>query len=478
MNQAESIEQMTATTPHPKSSSLMCNAAWMAWSGTISIANSVVLWVALARWREAPELGRFTVVMSAYLIFVILCSLGLGPYLASEVALRKDRYPLIASASALLLTWAAICTALMSVSGFFISQSHEVWLATALLSLAMLPTGLITVAEAVFTACGRAHVIAQATTLENLLRTIVPLALLYRGYGLPLICLSFVGVRLAACAFYAIVARRHLAALRLVEWTVVRELAAKVPTFAGMIILTALHGQVAAILVNRLGGETAAAEFGAASRFLLPLAVLLPSYASVMQPEAARLAAISLTRLGEFLSRSMGVVIALTLPFAVGATLVAQSLLTTVFGARYAGAAVALSLYTLSLVPFGLVMIVSRGLIATGTQHIDLIGNAAAVATNLIVNLLLIPRYGAAGAAAAQLCSMSVLAAIEIGYATRRLFHLSMWRAVMICTWPLGLMTLAVWQARQLGLWGAVATGGIVYLGCMWFKRHELKFGV
>ena len=33
--------------------SLLRNAAWMVWSASLSIANSVVLWALMARWRQA-----------------------------------------------------------------------------------------------------------------------------------------------------------------------------------------------------------------------------------------------------------------------------------------------------------------------------------------------------------------------------------------------------------------------------------------
>jgi O-antigen/teichoic acid export membrane protein len=467
----------SAPTPSAQSSSLFRNAAWMAWSGAISIANSIVLWAVVARWRTPEELGRFTIVMSVGTIFIMLCSLGLGPYLTSEIARRKQRHAFIASATGYLLAWSAVCAVAMIATGFAVSDSAEVHLAIAILSLALLPTGLISIAEPVFTAAGRSRVIAQATTVENLLRTIVPLVVLARGYGLPWVFAVLVLGRLMACAIYALVARGHLAALRQAQWPLVREIARHTPTFAGVTVLATLHWQMAAVLAGKLGGEAVAAQFGVASRVMIPVSVLLASFATVIQPAASRLAAVSLSGLGEFLSRNVKLVLALALPMAVGILLLGRDALTLVFGPHYASAALPLSLLSISIIPFSLVMITARGLVATGKQQIDLLGNAAAVAANLAFNLLLIPRYGATGAAIAQLLSVTILAAVEVGYATRRLFRLELLRALVACAWPLALMTLVVWQARHWGLWGAVATGGAVYLGCLWLTRRDLRFG-
>lgn len=480
----ESPPSPESTSSHPASphhrTSILRNAAWMVWSASLGIANSVVLWALMARWRETEELGRFTIVMSVGSIFIILCSFGLGPYLTSEIARRseKERGPFIASAAYYLLGWSVICAAVMTGIGFVVSSSPQVHWANAVLSLAMLPTGLISIAEPTFTAYGRARVIAMASTTENLARTVVPMVLLYRGYGLSAIFLMIVVSRLVACAVYALVLRHRLKALALAQWSLIREIASKTPTFAGVTILAALHWQAAAILVGRLSGEAEAAQFGVASRILIPVSVLLASFATVIQPTATRLAVTSMEKLGEFLSHHLKLIISLALPMAVGIILLSRDALVLVFGKKYAPAAVPLSLLAVSVIPFALVMIIARGLVATSKQHIDLVGNAVGVAANIALNLYLIPRYGATGAAIAQLLSMTVVAGVEVGYSTARLFRLTVWRVVIACGWPLALMTLVVWQARHFGLWGAVAAGGAVYLACLWFNRRELKLGV
>ena len=440
------------------------NTAWLVWSGAISIANGVVLWVAMARWREAAEVGQFASVMSVYGIFLTLCSLGLGPYLASEIARRPACKQFVASAVSLLFSWSVVCAIAMAVTGYVISPSPRAQQATAVLSLAMLPIGLISVAEAVFVALGRARVIALATTTENLLRAVIPLFLLYRGYTLPVICLSFVGVRVAACVAYAIVARERLKALRTPAWELAREIAAVTPTFAGVTILAAVHWQIGTVLAGRLGGETAAAEFGVSSRFLVPVTVLLFGYVSVVQPVAGRLAANSLNQLGEFLSRGLRLVIALALPLAAGGWLLGRELLILLFGPRYAGAAAPLGLLATSVIPLGVVLIASRGLIATGRQRFDLLGNLIGVVSNVALNFALIPRYGAAGAAAAQLLSMTAMAVVETRYGTGPLFELQVWRAIWLCRRPMALMAIALWLARGWGFGWEVICAGSGYL--------------
>ncbi len=444
--------------------SIWRNTLWMAWSGAINIANSVVLWMALARWRTAAEVGQFATVMSLYTIFITVCGLGLTPYLASELACRKERRRFLSSASLLILVTSGVCTLAMMVAGRMTNQAASAQIATLILSLAIIPTGIVAIGEAVFTAFGQARVIALATTTENLLRTILPLVLLYRGHSLPVICASFVAVRVAACVVYGIAAWQRFGMPALPEQTLIREIAKAAPIFAGVTLLASLHWQLGTVLAARLGGETAAADFGVASRFLVPAMILLWSYVSVIQPAAARLAQQSLPQLGEFLASCLRLVLALALPVAVGGLTLGMNLLVLLFGASYASASLALGFLAASIVPFSIVMIASRGLIATQRQHIDLLANLTAVVVNLLANLLLIPRFGAAGAACAQFLSLTAMAVVEVQWGTRPLFSLRIWEAFWICRWPLAVMLDVILLTYRLGFSVALLLGGVSYL--------------
>ncbi len=445
-------------------SSLLRNTAWMAWSGALNIASSVVIWMALARWRSAAEVGQFATVISLQTIFVTICGLGLTPYLTSQLARSTERRKLVASAALLITLWSSLCMAAMIAAGYYFNTSATGRLAAYILSLSIIPTGLISIGEAIFTAYGQARVIALATTTENLLRIVVPLLLLARGASLPVICLSFVLMRLAACAVYVLIARRKFGALALPQPQLMRELAAVAPTFAGVTMLAALHWQLGTALAGKLGGEVAAAEFGVASRFLIPVIVLLSSYVSVIQPAASRLAQRSLAELGDFLSSCLRLVLALALPLALGGLTLGAKLIVLLFGEKYAGASLALGFLVAGIVPFSIVMVAARGLVATGRQRIDLLANLVAVVLNLAANLLLIPRYGATGAAIAQLLSLTAMAAVEVRYGTRPLFSLHIWQACWICRWPLAALLNVLLLTHGLGFWWAFTLGSVTYL--------------
>ena len=144
----------------------------------------------------------------------------------------------------------------------------------------------------------------------------------------------------------------------------------------------------------------AAAQYGVASRFLVPVAVLLASYTSIIQPEATRWALTAQAALGAFLSQALRLVLVLALPFVAGTWLLAREALVWLVWravwrrgerARFASG---------KRLPLSLVMIVVRGLVATNHQRVALLGNLTGVVSCCLLGWWFIRRFGATGAAA------------------------------------------------------------------------------
>lgn len=429
---------------------------WMVWSAVVSIANSLVLWIVVARLRSVGETSEFTSVMGLYALFFGICSLGLMPYLVSEVSRRDERSKsgslpennqtmagFISSATVFLFLSGVICAVLMTVGGLVVSRSETVHSATFILSLAMIPTGLIVVAESVAIALGRTKLVAGVSTLENGLRTVIPVLLIWFGFSLTVVCASFVLVRMAALFAYLWAARHRLAqfAFDKAEFFSILKVS---PTFGGIDILSSINWQAGVILLGILSTETETSRFGLASRFLLPVSILMGSYASVIQPVVTRHSQKSIENAGSYLSKMVGYPLILATLAAVSAPFLSGPVLTLFFGETYTDAAATLNILAISVIPFSVVMVAARGLVATNSQRIDFYANALGGLVVLAACALLIPSYGAVGAAVAQLLSFLVMALFEIGYLSRTVFSFRVWQKMGLAAACL-LIIYAVW---------------------------------
>jgi len=432
---------------NPKSK-IIQNVLWMAWSGAVSIANSVAVWVFMARMREADEIGRFTVVMSLYMLFFTICSLGLSPFIVNEISRligkneETEAEKFISTASISLLIWGMICAVLMTISGFVFSPSNEVRIATLVLSLAMIPTGAITCAESVSISFGKARLIAIVNTIENLLRTIIPVALIFYGFSLPMICAAFVLVRFISFVIYFF-ANFKISKFTFFDREIFRKLIKIAPTFAGITILASLNWQIVTMLLGRFSTEIESAKYGVASRFLIPVMILMAGYAGVIQPLLANK---TNDKLGSFLSKVIRNLLILATFASLLAPFFSEFVLKILFSETYVQSAPSLNILALTIVPFCAVMIVGRGLVATNSQHIDLIANAVGVAVCVIVGAILIPKYGAVGAATTQFLSLLAMALVEIGYLSRKILDFKVWRTAAFSFACLLIVCVFIWK--------------------------------
>lgn len=422
----------------------------MAWSAVVSIANSVLIWIFMARWRETEVLGKFTIVMSLYMLFFTICSLGLSPFIINETtrlqSSQNDAAKGFISTTAIsLLVWGFVCALLMTLTGFAASSSLEVWTSTAILSLAMIPTGVITASEAVSISFGRTRLIAFVTTLENVLRTVIPLALIYFNYELPVIFASFVFVRFTAITIYAF-AGRKLFSIFDFDREILKRIVKAAPTFAIITILASLNWQILAILLGRFSTESETAKYGVASRFLIPVMIVMASYASVIQPLIAQKLQDSETETGVLLSKVVRNVLLVATFAGIVSPFLATYVLTVLFGTTYADVAPTLNILALTVAPFCAVMIIARGLVAKNLQKVDLMANAVGVFISVALGSILVTRFGALGAATTQLVAFLTIALIQMGALSSAIKGFAIWRTTAISFACLILALVFIWK--------------------------------
>ncbi len=404
------------------SKNFAANLSWLVFSGAVNVANSVLIWIFMARWRDAEELGKFTIVMGLYAFFYNVCSLNLSPLLVREISRRSEKSNeklriFTGSAGLFLLISGAVCAVLMAAGGFFLSSSTEVWIANAVLSLALIPTALIALGEAGAVASGRGSLIAGATTLENVLRTVVPLFLISFNFPLWTICVSFVAVRIVTAAIYFCAGKIGNLVYSKTE---LHGLLKAAPTFAGTIIFASLTWQIPMFLLARFASEIELAHYGVAARFLIPATIFAAGFANAMQPALVREWEKSVQSGANYLMRRGGLIFLATMTAAIVSPFLSRLILTVLFGADYADAAQTLDLLAISVVPFALVVVTARGLVAANAARIDLLANAVGAAICLTTGIWLVPQFGAAGAAAAQIAAFALMAMIEIGFLVHR----------------------------------------------------------
>lgn len=428
------------------------------------IAFAATVWV--ARNLGAASYGVLELAAAVTIYFARVADagfdLGLG---VREIAARPGEASAIASSALTArLLLSLLCIGTLVAGGLTLLPQPEGHVIAAY-SLTLLAVGLGT--RWVHLGLERSRLVAAARTAGEAVMA-VAVVLLVRAPGdllkVPLAKLG--GDLLAAGALLVGLARRGVSVRPRLDAEILRPLAGRaVPlvssAFFGLMIYNA------DLIFLRIFRERADVGHYAAAYTLISFLVNLGiAYSMSLLPTLTRLDGDPPKR-RRLYHAAHAYVVTLGLPVAVGGALLARPIIDLVFGGGYGPAAPALAILIWSI-PVGLLRdLPVVALMARGREGTILRLTGVAAALNLLLNLVLVPRYGIAGAAVATLITETARMWIFVVAARRLGFRPPSPRRYLR---PLGAAAVMAGALLLLGPRHAlvsVAGGGVAYVAAL-----------
>jgi O-antigen/teichoic acid export membrane protein len=221
-------------------------------------------------------------------------------------------------------------------------------------------------------------------------------------------------------------------------------------------------------MLEWLGAPGELGRYAAAYRFLDAVVVLAASLGGPLFPRLSSLATSAPAEVRRILETAWRPLLALGLPLTVGTIVLSSDLVAVLFGREFAAAAPLLRLLILATLPLFWVNVANHALIAADRVW-ALVGiYALSALVNVVGNLLLIPRWGAAGSAVATLACewLTLTLAVRLLGAVFgfRLSAAGLWRYAGATAAMLGVL----WVVRRLGPVPAIALAVAVYAAALW----------
>lgn len=453
-------------------SRILANAGFRAIADIGSKIATAALYLIVARKAGATQFGIFAFAISFGGIAVTLGQFGQEFVLVREVV--RDPRKLDAYYSDVLLSRVMlsvppllIALAVASLAG----MSAHTRLVILLMSLGFIGDYMIQVSFAVFQAFERVALMPIVLIAQRWVTTTVAIVLLYRGGGIVAVSGVYcVGALLAAC-YAAWLMHRKVARPR-IRLSIRGALAvtrAGMPIGLGMLAITLLS-RIDMSMLEAFKPSSQVGQYGAAYRLLETTAFVTWSVNVAVLPTMARLTPTSTPPVGAVFQRALKLVLAITLPSAAGAAILAAPIIALLYGSEYRPSAEALALLaaTITLVPVS--ALTSQLLYAQGTRYVVGITYAAVFAENVVVNLFLIPRYSLDGAAVGTSIS-ELLVSSTLLFSARRLRGRMELRRLLSGALAGTLAASAAMAAFHTQLAVAVPLAIVVYLAV--FLAHE-----
>lgn len=232
----------------------------------------------------------------------------------------------------------------------------------------------------------------------------------------------------AALAFVVIARKAHFRRLRW-DWRFFLVILRKSAPFALLVLLMASYNRIDPILLRRLASDADAGIYAGAFRLLDALTMVAYLVSVPLLPVFSRVCAAyksaSPVSGGErdSLSGILRIVFWPMMLFAIGAAVAcavwAEPLMRLLYHDNYAAYVPVFRVVIFGIIPIGITYIFGTLLTAGGhLRQLNLFA-AASLVLNIVVNLLLIPRFGAVGSACASLTAQSFMAVAQLLLAVR-----------------------------------------------------------
>ncbi|PYQ10470.1 MAG: hypothetical protein DMH00_11095 [Acidobacteria bacterium] len=426
---------------------------------------SILLVGTMTRKLGAEGTGAYNLLLNYFYVAHSFTSLGLNYLVTREVSrdhtaarrhLCSSTY-LGLSASALM---AVVVVLVIKLARYSVDVERGAWF----VAISLLPSIVILYSESIFIAFEKVRYMVVLTMIENAGKVITGLWLLHHGYGVVALMTSF-----AAFRFFNLLLNLTVFNLRIapLSWDydrgVLRTLLTNVPVFGTIFVVAALYLRADVFMLSKLGTLAAVGYYTTGYRLFAIAQVVPKSFNTSIYPVFSKLFHESHESFKRAGSLSIRYILVVLLPIAAGICALAEPVVRLLFGEGFGDAASVLKVVIWTLVPYGIVRVLASMLFASNRQHIDLKVNLMGLATNVILNLALIPRFGILGCAWATLVSMCFFLAYQCYFLRHEI--LPVFRGAEILRPGLVTVALLCWLqvTPVLPLWARIGGGASVY---------------
>lgn len=447
-----------------------------------SIAQKVLAFVyftLLARHFLPPEdVGKYLYALSYVALFSVIVDFGMQPALIREIAKDRARTESIVSSALGIKAIMALGTAAAMLIVSRLTENDPVKI--ALISIAAITIVLDSLQltfYAVLRGYERLKYEAVGALIGQMITVTTGALVLYFRQPLPYLMFSFVAGSLWNAAFSWSKARSVSGfgfgfAFKKSTW--IELLRLSVP-FAVAAIFVRIYASADSILLNKMAGNEAAAFYGVPYKFVFAFQFIPIALAAALYPSFAREINSDKKRTGQLFASAERYLMLIVFPLVAGMIVMAKTLIVAFYKVQYLPSVPIMMLLAWCLIPAFLDFPVGALLNASRRQNMQTGLMGITMVLGVALNLLLIPTYGARGAAVAALIGNSFLFLGGLVVAAK-IVDIP-WKKLLLSLVRISIssiaMSLAVaYSAGRLPFYISIAIGVLAYIGALFVSRE------
>lgn len=397
-------------------------AGWLSLLKLVRLLNSLIIGIWLARYLGPADYGVYTYVISLSLALAPISSFGLTNTITKEIKLGpQDEGRILGTATAMRIFGAVVVVivSVMVAANSSLPTEDLAWLTAVFAASGVI--GVFYYLEYYFLAKEKMDYFVKYSIPRVIFFALLKVAAILGGFGLETMvyvaAIETAGSGLASLSAYI----RGGGAWR--DWRFDSGLARVYIRRSAPLIASGLSAavylKIDVLFLAEMRGAAEAGIYAVAARlseiwFILPPIVTAAAFPRLLELRRDK-PALYLRRLQDMFDA----LAAAATGVALGMTFVATPVILALFGDAYAAAAGVLVVHVWSCVFSFQRALLSKWFVAEDLYTLSLWNNLLGAAVNVVLNLILIPPYGAVGAAVATLISYATASMGGLAFTSR-----------------------------------------------------------
>jgi O-antigen/teichoic acid export membrane protein len=434
-------------------------------SNSIRIISNFIVFVLIARNVEVEDFGKFTFSITFTTLFLYVVNFGIDRLIILEVSRDRNiinRYFGNVMTAKLLISLAsvALICLIVNIMGYPADTRYLVYVFT----IAMIMTSFAGVPNSVFKGIQRLEYEFYVACINNIFLLTFTITVLWLGHGVFVVAFVFLSSRFIGFLFSLYIYGLRVGKINFYcDLKFCNEMFKKALPFALLSCLTAILFDIDTVLISYLKGDKFVAYYQPAMKIIVSLTVIPYILDSSFFPLLSKLhlEKCSFQALG---NRLITILFYIGSPLMIGTLVLADKIILFIYGQNYLPSIIVLRVLSIVLLLRFLMVGYEIVLIAIGKQRVILKILFCATSMNILMNIIIIPKFGIIGSAISAAVT-HILIVISYMVALKRIRGTNLLKkGVSAILFFATLAGMIVYCFKYLELFVLISIYGVVYL--------------
>lgn len=423
-----------------------------------NISNKLILsilFMIMVRYLGDVFFGKYSFAITLVSLFAILSDLGMGTLISREITRDKESLSkYFVNVTAIKLAMSILSYALVVVAINSMDYPADTKLAVYILGIyALANATIISFINPIFRAFENMEYEALVGILQNVITFALGALVMYFNLGFTTLMAVFVaGSLIGLLSGVLIVFKKYTIRGTALSLHFSLHFLRSLSPFAMNAVLVCIYVNIDKILLSILRGDAAVGLYSSVKTLVSVMLILSGAFNGAIFPAMVKAFVSNMDTLRYLYEKSFKYLFMISLPIAVGTTLLADGIITLVLGDGFAGAAAMLQVLVWMLIFMFLNNMTGNMFCSIDKQVVGSTLAGVLVVINVMLNLLLIPPLGGVGTAIAAVATEGAGFLYSLYYLSRHLHKIPLTNIMLRPLIASAVMGAFVYAVNMLGL--------------------------